>query len=70
MLRIIAVQTNWGTALHMGGPVEVTHKTFLVEAEEIERWLNEDKDKNPTAACRSRFIQGIEVVDDGAEKRV
>lgn len=60
MLRIICVQSNYGAAANVGGPVCVTHKTFLVDCPEVESWLSTPKSENRTYEDRS--IVGVEVV--------
>lgn len=41
MLRIIVTTADCSAAANVGGPVNVTHKTFDVAAPEIESFLNE-----------------------------
>ena len=41
MIRIIVTTADCSAAANVGGPVNVTHKTFDVSAPEVESFLNE-----------------------------
>ena len=58
MIRIIVRAKDAGAAAHVGGPVDVTHATFDVEAPTLEAFLRA-KDGDPY--CH-REIVGAEVL--------
>ena len=62
MIRIIAVETDGGDALNIGGPAHVSHKTFDVECHSLEQWLREIKGDK----WRHRSIVGVEVIEQEA----
>lgn len=63
MLRIICCENEHTTAVHVGGPPDVRYKTFLVEAPEVEAWLDE-LSGDRTRSYNVRSITGIERVSE------
>lgn len=61
MIRIICTEVCRGNAAHVGGPPEVTCKTFDVEVPEVEQWLREPKVMNDHYTDRT--ITGYEVLE-------
>ena len=57
-LRIIVTETDWYAAANVGGPAIVKHKTFDVEAPEVEAFLSAFRE----SPYGSRFIAGVEVI--------
>ena len=41
MIRIVCRDTDVGAAVNVGGPVNLTYKTFDVELPAVEEWLRE-----------------------------
>jgi hypothetical protein len=62
MLRIIAEESDIGAAANVGGPVIVRHKTFDVNAPEVERYLSLKQQ------WATRQIIGVEYRDEAAEE--
>lgn len=56
-IRIIVTTTDAGAAANVGGPVHVTHKTFDVEAPEVEAFVAEKM-----RPFQYRSIVGVEVI--------
>lgn len=56
-IRIIVTTTDAGAAAHVGGPVHITHKTFDIEAPELEAFMAEQK-----RSFEYRCITGVEVL--------
>lgn len=56
-IRIIVTTTDAGAAAHVGGPVHVTHKTFDIEAPEVEAFMAEQMH-----SYQYRCIAGVEVI--------
>lgn len=68
MIRIIARDTDIGAALHIGGPVNVTHKTFDVSLPSLEAWLSDKHDHRTREVVGVEFIQEpIEIKKEGAK---
>lgn len=59
-IRIIAVEHNYGAAANVGGPSHVTHKTFDVEAPELEAFLK----PRPGDSYSERSVVGVEVLKE------
>jgi hypothetical protein len=59
MLRIIVRTVNTSAAAHVGGPVEIQHTTFDIEAPEVEKFLLEPKQQGWQYAGRD--VVGVEV---------
>ena len=60
MLRIICVQSDCAAAANVGGPVEVSHKTFDIECDAAEEWLKEVRQ----ASYVNRSVAGVEVLPE------
>lgn len=56
-IRIIVTTTDAGAAANVGGPVHVTHKTFDVQAPEVEAFMAEEM-----RSFQYRCIVGVEVI--------
>ena len=75
MIRIICTETDFGDAANIGGPVIVRHKTFDIDAPEVEEWLRfpAEELKRLRAAYPSnniwisRFTHGVELIDPPEE---
>lgn len=63
MLRIIVATTDAERAAHVGGPVEVSYKSFDIEAPQVEAFLSAGK-KNQ---FWSRTLVGVEVITETAQ---
>ena len=57
MLRIIVTTADCSAAANVGGPVNVTHKTFDVAAPEVESFLNEK-----LGTYFHRMVCGVEIL--------
>lgn len=57
MLRIIMVEADAGMAVNVGGPVEVSYRTFDVEIPELEKAL-----RDKTNRYRQRSVCGVELL--------
>lgn len=64
MLRIICCENEHTAAIHVGGPPEITHKTFDVEAPEVEQWLDRYKGEKGHQ-YNVRVIVGVERIGKG-----
>lgn len=62
-LRVIVTTSDATAAAHVGGPVNVTHKTFDIEAPEVEAFMRESMND----FC-NRVLVGVEVIDSAALK--
>lgn len=40
MIRIICCENEHTAAVHVGGPVQISYRSFDIEAPELERWLD------------------------------
>lgn len=61
-LRIIAVEIDAGRSIHVGGPVEVEHKTFdLPVSASLAEWLEKQVEWG------GRTITGVEVLRENLE---
>ena len=56
-LRVIVTTTDAEAAANVGGPVHVTHKTFDIEAPEVEAFMAEKMH-----SYQYRAIVGVEVL--------
>jgi hypothetical protein len=54
MLRIVVRESNCGAACNVGGPVDVTWKTFDVDLPELEAYLSE------AVRFQTREVVGVE----------
>lgn len=61
MIRIIVREVNTGAAIHIGGPVDTTWKTFDIFDEVLEAHLLA-KELPPGAQHVSREVVGVEVL--------
>jgi hypothetical protein len=59
MIRIIVRSIDEAGAIHLGSPVDISHKTFDVELPEVEQYLQEFAGKSGYYITRS--IVGAEV---------
>lgn len=64
MIRIIVVTTDACRAANVGGPVEVSYRTFDIAAPEVEAFMAERHDWKNTGSLADRTIVGIELLDD------
>lgn len=64
MLRIICVENDYGAAANIGGPVDISHKTFDVECAAVEEWLQARRlpKGSPGPSYANRSIAGVEVL--------
>jgi hypothetical protein len=56
MIRIIVRTSDCGAAAHVGGPVDLSFKTFDVSIPELEQFLSEKRDYS------AREVVGVEVI--------
>lgn len=62
-LRVIITTSDATAAAHVGGPVNVTHKTFDIEAPEVEAFMRESMSE----FC-NRVLVGVEIIESDALK--
>lgn len=55
-LRFICFCKDVGAAANVGGPIDITWKTFT-DADELEAWLRE-----PLRAYETREVSGVELI--------
>jgi len=63
MIRIICADTDYSSAANVGGPVDTRHRTFDIDAPEVEAFLK------GSGKWNSRSFVGIEVVEQPAQRR-
>lgn len=61
MIRLICRETDCGAAANVGGPVEVSHKTFEIDIPVVEQWLREHIGESFSYYTRS--IVGFEFIE-------
>lgn len=59
MIRVIVTIADAGMAANVGGPVEVSARTFDVSAPELEAFLRVP----PHEKYTSRFVSGVEILE-------
>ena len=62
-LRVIVRSVDEGAAAHIGGPVDVDYKTFLIVAPSVEEFLRSN------SQWLKRRVVGVEIVDDADSAR-
>lgn len=62
-LRVIITTSDATVAAHVGGSVNVTHKTFDIEAPEVEAFMREGMNE-----FSNRVIVGVEIIESAALK--
>lgn len=63
MLRIIVATTDAQRAAHVGGPVDVRHTTFDINAPEVEDFLAAFKNNQ----WIDRTLVGVEIIEDASK---
>ena len=61
MIRLVVQSAEAGMAANVGGPVQVSYRTFLVEAADLEAYLREPAKMNWTFT--ERRIVGAELIE-------
>lgn len=60
MIRLICRNIDVGAAANVGGPVNVSHKTFDIRNTEVEAWLKEAQGQ----MYQTREVSGAELLPD------
>ena len=63
MLRFICRHVNTGAAYHLGGPADVTFRSFT-DPEVLERWLRYDGEPDYAKNHDTREVLGVELVEE------
>lgn len=66
MLRVIVATTDASRAAHVGGPVQVTYKTFDIDAPEVEAFMAQAYPRNQ---FWDRTLVGVEILDAKDQSR-